>query len=135
MRNTLLATLLFATGAMAQTIGPPQVNFAVYDGSGIIAGCTDPTCFGKTDGTNPNPGTGTVTHDQNNVGWSVSGNIKGSVVLYVDGVKAQGKGASARPGSLLVWNVKDAGPHKLVVKAEGTDGKVGVSKELTITRK
>ena len=116
----------------AETLPPPQVEFMVWDGTTTttIAGCTDPTCFGWADGTDPTPGTGYVTHAKNNIGWSVSGgSAKGSIYLYVDGQKA----TSARPGRLLVWSAT-MGTHTLQAMAFNADGVAGWSPELTITR-
>lgn len=116
----------------AETLPPPQVEFMVWDGTTTttIAGCTDPTCFGWSDGSDPTPGTGYVTHAKNNIGWSVSGgSAKGSIYLYVDGQKA----TSARPGRLLVWSAT-MGTHTLQAMAFNADGVAGWSPELTITR-
>jgi len=135
--------LLFATGALAdeflisnssptaETLPPPQVEFMVWDGTTTtIAGCTEPTCFGWADGSNPTPGTGYVSHPKNNIGWSVSGGAaKGSIYLYVDGQKA----TSARPGRLLVWTAT-MGTHTLQAVAYNADGVAGWSPTLTISR-
>ena len=117
----------------SETLPPPQVEFMVWDGTNttVIAGCSEPTCFGYADGSNPNPGTGDVTHNKNNVGWSVSGgSAKGSIYLYVDGQKV----ASARPGKLLVWSVNTMGTHTLQTMAYNADGVAGWSPQLTISR-
>ena len=117
----------------AETLPPPQVEFMVWDGTTTttIAGCTDPTCFGWADGSDPTPGTGYVTHSKNNIGWSVSGgSAKGSIYLYVDGQKA----TSARPGKLLVWSVTATGTHTLQAMAFNADGVAGWSPELIISR-
>lgn len=119
--------------ASSSTLPPPQVEFMVWDGTTTttIAGCTDPTCFGWADGSNPDPGTGYVIHSKNNIGWSVSGGTaKGSIYLYVDGQKA----ASARPGRLLVWSVTAMGTHTLQAMAFNADGVAGWSPTLTISR-
>jgi len=135
--------LLVATGALAdeflisnssptaETLPPPQVEFMVWDGTTTtIAGCTEPTCFGWADGSNPTPGTGYVSHPKNNIGWSVSGGAaKGSIYLYVDGQKA----TSARPGRLLVWTAT-MGTHTLQAVAYNADGVAGWSPTLTISR-
>jgi hypothetical protein len=115
----------------AETLPPPQVEFMVWDGSTtVFAGCSEPTCFGWSDGSDPTPGTGYVTHAKNNVGWSVAGGTtKGSVYLYVDGQKV----ASARPGKLLVWSAS-MGTHSLKVMAFNADGVAGYSPTLTISR-
>ena len=109
----------------------PQVEFVVYDGTTmVIAGCSEPTCFGSADGTNPNPGTGYVTHSKNNIGWSVSGgSAKGSIYLYVDNQKV----ASARSGRLLVWSAT-MGTHTLYTMAYNADGVPGYSPTVTISR-
>ena len=114
-----------------ETLLPPQVEFMVWDGTTTtIAGCTEPTCFGYADGSDPTPGTGYVTHAKNNIGWSVAGgSAKGSIYLYVDGQKA----ASARPGRLLVWSAT-MGTHTLQAMAYNADGLVGWSPTLTISR-
>jgi len=117
----------------SETLPPPQVEFMVWDGTTttVIAGCTDPYCFGYADGSNPNPGTGDVTHAKNNIGWSVAGgSAKGSIYLYVDGQKV----ASARPGKLLVWSVTTMGTHTLQTMAYNADGVAGWSPQLTISR-
>ena len=116
----------------AETLPSPQVEFMVWDGSTTVyAGCSEPTCFGWSDGSDPTPGTGYVTHTKNNVGWSVAGGTsKGSVYLYVDGQKV----ASARPGRLLVWSAS-MGTHTLKVMAYNADGVAGWSPELTISRR
>src|SRR2546425_1129464 len=72
---------------IAETLAAPLVQFVVYDGTTlpatVIAGCSEPTCMGMADGSDPTPGTGTVTHAKNNVGWMVAGgNSKGAVYLY-----------------------------------------------------
>src|SRR3954451_17907214 len=90
--GTVLADQFLITNSAptAETLPPPQVEFMVWDGTTtVFAGCTDPTCFGWADGSDPTPGTGYVTHAKNNIGWSVSGGAaKGSIYLYVDGQKA-----------------------------------------------
>ena len=116
----------------AETLPPPQVEFMVWDGTTttVIAGCSEPTCFGYADGSDPTPGTGYVTHAKNNIGWSVAGGAaKGSIYLYVDGKKA----ASARPGRLLVWSAT-MGTHTLQTMAYNADGVAGWSPTLTISR-
>jgi hypothetical protein len=138
------AALLLATGTgladefvitnsspTPDTLPPPQVEFMVWDGSTqVFAGCSEPTCFGWADGSDPTPGTGYVTHAKNNIGWSVAGGTaKGSVYLYVDGKKV----ASARPGRLLVWSAS-MGTHTLQVMAYNADGVAGYSPSLTISR-
>jgi len=139
------ATLFLATGTSyadefvitnssptAETLPPPQAEFMLWDGTTTttIAGCTEPTCFGYADGSDPTPGTGYVTHAKNNIGWSVAGgSAKGSIYLYVDGQKV----ASARPGRLLVWSAT-MGTHTLQAMAYNADGVVGWSPTLTISR-
>ena len=116
----------------AETLPAPQVEFMVWDGTTTttIAGCSEPTCFGWADGTDPTPGTGYVTHAKNNIGWAVSGGTsKGSVYLSVDGQKA----ASARPGRLLVWSAT-MGTHSLQVMTFNADGVAGWSPTVTISR-
>lgn len=115
----------------SETLPPPQVEFMVWNGTTTtIAGCTDPTCFGWTDGSDPTPGTGYVTYPKNNIGWSVAGgSAKGSIYLYVDGQKA----TSARSGKLLVWSAT-MGPHTLQAMAFNADGVAGWSPVLTISR-
>jgi len=115
----------------AETLPPPQVEFMVWDGTTtVFAGCSEPTCFGWSDGSDPTPGTGYVTHAKNNIGWSVAGGTtKGSVYLYVDGQKV----ASARPGRLLVWSAS-MGTHTLYVMTYNADGAAGQSPTLTISR-
>ena len=115
----------------AETLPPPQVEFMVWDGTTkVFAGCSEPTCFGFADGSDPTPGTGYVTHPKNNVGWSVAGgSAKGSIYLYVDGQKV----ASARPGRLLVWSAA-MGTHTLQAMAFNADGLAGWSPTLTISR-
>ena len=109
----------------------PQVEFMVWDGTTTaIAGCSEPTCFGWSNGSNPSPGTGYVTHSKNNIGWSVAGgSAKGSIYLYVDGQKV----ASARSGRLLVWSAT-MGTHTLYTMAYNADGVPGYSPTLTISR-
>src|SRR5438045_6868487 len=89
--GTVLADefLISNSSPTAETLPPPQVEFMVWDGTTTtFAGCTEPTCFGYADGSNPTPGTGYVTHAKNNIGWSVAGgSAKGSIYLYVDGQK------------------------------------------------
>ena len=115
----------------AETLPAPDVDFVVWDGTTTtIAGCTEPTCFGFADGSDPTPGTGYVTHAKNNLGWSVGGGTaKGSVYLYVDGQKV----ASARPGRALVWSAT-MGSHKLQMMTYNADGVAGWSSTLTIRR-
>jgi hypothetical protein len=115
----------------AETLPPPQVEFMVWDGTtSVFAGCSEPTCFGFSDGSDPTPGTGYVTHAKNNVGWSVAGgSAKGSIYLYVDGQKV----ASARPGRLLVWSAT-TGSHTLQTMAYNADCVAGWSPTLTISR-
>jgi hypothetical protein len=132
--GTVLAEeyLITNSAPAAETLPAPQVEFMVWDGTttAVFAGCTEPTCFGWADGSDPTPGTGYVTHAKNNVGWSVSGGTsKGSIYLYVDGQKA----ASARPGRLLVWSAT-AGTHTLQAMAYNADGVAGWSPTLTISR-
>ena len=123
------------TSAVTPELLPaPQVNFVVYDGTTlpatVIAGCSEPTCMGAMDGSDPTPGTGYVTHPKNNVGWMVSGGTsRGSVYLYVDGQKA----TSARSGKLLVWSAA-MGTHTLQVMAYNADGIAGWSPAVTISR-
>ena len=114
-----------------ETLPPPQVEFMVWDGTTkVFAGCSEPTCFGFADGSDPTPGTGYVTHGKNNIGWSVAGgSAKGSIYLYVDGQKV----ASARPGRLLVWSAT-MGTHTLQTMAYNADGVAGWSPQLTISR-
>lgn len=130
---TVLADQFVVTNSApaAETLPPPLVEFMVWDGtSTVFAGCSDPTCFGWSDGSDPTPGTGYVTHAKNNVGWSVSGgSAKGSIYLYVDGQKA----TSARPGRLLVWSAT-MGTHTLQAMAFNADGVAGWSPTLTISR-
>jgi hypothetical protein len=119
--------------ATTSTLPPPVVEFVVYDGTTlpatVIAGCSEPTCMGAADGTNPTPGTGTVTNSKNNVGWMVSGgDPKGAVYLYVDGRKV----ASARSTKLLVWSAS-AGAHTLQTMAYNTEGVAGWSAPVSIT--
>jgi len=115
----------------AETLPPPQVEFMVWDGSTtVFAGCSEPTCFGWADGSDPTPGTGYVTHAKNNIGWSVAGGAaKGSIYLYVDGQKV----TSARPGKLLVWSAT-MGTHTLQTMAYNADGVVGWSPQVIISR-
>ena len=116
----------------AGTLPPPQVEFMVWDGTTTttVAGCTEPTCFGYADGSDPTPGTGYVTHAKDNIGWSVAGgSAKGSIYLYVDGQKV----ASARPGRLLVWSAT-MGTHTLQAMAFNADGVAGWSPTLTLSR-
>lgn len=113
------------------TLPPPEVNFVVYDGTtqpAVIAGCTEPTCFGAADGSDPTPGTGVVTNAKNNIGWMVAGGMKGAVYLYVDGKRA----TSVRPPKLLVWSATP-GTHTLQTMAYSSDGVAGWSPTLTIT--
>jgi hypothetical protein len=123
--------LISNSSPTAGTLPPPLVEFDVFDGTTmVIAGCTEPTCFGLADGSNPTPGTGYVTHAKNNVGWSVSGgSAKGSIYLYVDGQKV----TSARPGRLLVWSAT-MGTHTLQAMAYNADGVAGWSPTLTVSR-
>ena len=123
--------LITDSAPTAETLPAPQVEFMVWDGTTtVIAGCSEPTCFGWADGSNPTPGTGYVTHNKNNIGWSVAGGTpKGSIYLYVDGQKV----ASARPGRLLVWSVT-TGTHMLQTMAFNADGVAGWSPTLTISR-
>jgi hypothetical protein len=131
--GTVLADefLISNSSPTAGTLPPPLVEFDVFDGTTmVIAGCTEPTCFGLADGSNPTPGTGYVTHAKNNVGWSVSGgSAKGSIYLYVDGQKV----TSARPGRLLVWSAT-MGTHTLQAMAYNADGVAGWSPTLTLSR-
>ena len=124
---------LIANSAPAlETLPPPQVEFMVWDGTTttVYAGCTESTCFGWADGSDPTPGTGYVTHAKDNIGWSVAGGAaKGSIYLYVDGKKV----TSARPGKLLVWSAT-MGTHTLQAMAYNADGVAGWSPTLTITR-
>jgi hypothetical protein len=124
--------LITDSAPTSEALPPPQVEFVVYDGTTmVIAGCTEPTCFGLADGSNPTPGTGYVTHAKNNVGWSVSGgSAKGSIYLYVDGQKV----TSARPGKLLVWSVTAMGTHTLQAMAYNADGVAGWSPLVSIRR-
>src|SRR5438105_1539568 len=75
--GTVLADeyLITNSSVTAETLPPPQVEFMLWDGTTTttIAGCTEPTCFGYADGSDPTPGTGYVTHAKNNIGWSVAG--------------------------------------------------------------
>jgi hypothetical protein len=132
--GTVLAAeyLITDSSPTATTLPPPQVEFMVWDGTTntTIAGCTEPTCFGYADGSNPTPGTGYVTHAKNNIGWSVAGgSAKGSIYLYVDGQKV----TSARPGRLLVWSAT-MGTHTLQAMAYNADGEAGWSPTLTLSR-
>ena len=133
--GTVLAAeyLITDSAPTTETLPTPQVEFMVWDGTTTttIAGCTEPTCFGYADGSNPTPGTGYVTHAKNNIGWSVAGgSAKGSIYLYVDGQKV----TSARPGKLLVWSVTAMGSHTLQAMAFNADGVAGWSPTLTISR-
>jgi len=123
--------LITNSSPTAETLPPAQVEFMVWDGSTkVFAGCSEPTCFGWADGSDPTPGTGYVTHAKNNIGWSVAGGTtKGSIYLYVDGQKV----ASARPGRLLVWSAS-MGTHTLQTMAYNADGVAGWSPKLTISR-
>lgn len=124
--------LISNSSPTAETLPPPQVEFMVWDGTttSTIAGCTEPTCFGYADGSDPTPGSGYVTHAKNNIGWSVAGgSAKGSIYLYVDGQKV----ASARPGRLLVWSAT-MGSHTLQAVAYNADGVAGWSPTLTLGR-
>jgi hypothetical protein len=85
--------------------------------------------MGLADGTDPTPGTGTVTHPKNYVGWSAAGaTSKGSVYLYVDGRKV----ASARSTKLLLWSVSSKGSHTVQAMAYNADGVPGWSPPITI---
>ena len=115
----------------AETLPAPLVEFMVWDGTTkVFAACSEPTCFGFSDGSDPTPGTGYVTHAKNNIGWSVAGGAaKGSIYLYADGQKV----ASARPGRLLVWSAP-MGTHTLQTMAYNADGVAGWSPTLTVSR-
>jgi hypothetical protein len=118
----------------SETLPPPTVAFVVYDGTAIpataIAGCSEPTCLGVVDGSDPTPGTGFVTHAKNNIGWMVAGGTsRGSVYLYVDGQKA----TSVRPGKQLVWSAA-MGTSTLQVMTYNSDGVAGWSAPLTLNR-
>jgi hypothetical protein len=123
--------LITDSAPTSEALPPPQVEFVVYDGTTmVIAGCSEPTCFGSADGSNPNPGTGYVTHAKNNVGWSASGGTsKGSIYLYDNGQKV----ASARPGKLLIWSAT-MGTHTLQVMTFNADGVAGWSPQVSISR-
>ena len=123
--------LITDSAPTAETLPAPDVDFVVWDGTTTtIAGCTEPTCFGFADGSDPTPGTGYVTHAKNNLGWSVGGGTsKGVVYLYVDGQKA----ASARPGRAMVWSAT-MGTHTLQMTTYNADGVAGWSPQLTISR-
>lgn len=118
----------------AETLPAPLVEIAVYDGTTlpatVIAGCSEPTCMGLADGSDPTPGTGTVTHPKNYVGWSAAGAAsRASVYLYVDGKKV----ASARSTKLLVWSVSTLGAHTVQAMTHNADGVEGWSPPVTIT--
>jgi hypothetical protein len=117
--------------ATSETTAAPLVEIVVYDGTDlpatVIAGCSEPDCMGYG-----GPLTGTVTHVNNYVGWSVAGgNPKGRIYLYVDNILV----SSARTGKLLVWSTTkfSAGPHTLEAMARNSDGVEGWSTPLTIT--
>ena len=139
------ATLLLAGGAFgeeffgvnanvtaATTLATPVIEIVVYDGATlpatVLAGCSEPDCMGYAG----YPGTGTVTHPKNYVGWSVAGgNPKSSISLYVDGRRVD----SARSSQLLVWSTGNfsAGQHTLQATATNSLGGQGWSTPLTIT--
>jgi hypothetical protein len=124
--------LITDSAPTTEALPAPQVEFMVWDGTTTttIAGCTEPTCFGYANGSDPTPGTGYVTHAKNNIGWSVAGgSAKGSIYLYIDGQKV----TSARPGRLLVWSAT-MGTHTLQAVAYNADGVAGWSPTLTISR-
>jgi hypothetical protein len=131
--GTVLADEFLVTNSAptTETLPAPQVEFMVWNGTTTtFAGCSEPTCFGWADGSDPTPGTGYVTYGKNNVGWSASGGTsKGSVYLYDNGQKV----ASARPGRLLVWSAS-MGTHTLQVMTFNADGVAGWSPQLTISR-
>lgn len=115
----------------ATTLATPMISIVVYDGATlpatVVAGCSEPDCMGLA-----GPGTGTVTHAKNYVGWSISGgSSKGSISLYVDGRRVD----SARSTQLLVFNTGNlvAGPHTLQATATNSLGSQGWSTPLTIT--
>ena len=125
--------LITNSAPTSETLPAPQVEFMVWDGTTttVFAACSEPTCFGWADGSDPTPGTGYVTHQKNNVGWSVAGGTpKGSIYLYANGQKV----ASARPGRLLVWNAP-MGTHTLKAMAYNADGVAGWSPEVTVNRR
>jgi hypothetical protein len=131
--GTVLAEEFLVTNSAptTETLPPPQLEFMVWNGTTTtFAACSEPTCFGWADGSDPTPGTGDVTYAKNNVGWSASGGTsKGSVYLYDNGQKV----ASARPGRLLLWSAS-MGTHTLQVMTFNADGVAGWSPQVTVSR-
>ena len=138
------ATLLLAGSAFAEeffgvngkvtsatTLATPAIEIVVYDGATlpatVLAGCSEPDCMGYA-----GPGTGTVTHAKNYVGWSVAGgDPRAAITLYVDGRRVD----SARSTQLLVWNAGNfsAGQHSLQATTTNSLGGQGWSTPLLIT--
>lgn len=115
----------------ATTLATPLISIVVYDGATlpatVLAGCSESDCLGLA-----GPGTGTVTHAKNYVGWSISGgDSRGSITLYVDGRRVD----AARSTQLLQWNTGNftAGQHTLQATATNSLGGQGWSKPLMIT--
>src|SRR5215813_5816663 len=119
--------------ATSETTAAPLVEIVVYDGTDlpatVIAGCSESDCMGLSGSGTGTVGTGTVTHVDNYVGWSVAGgNPKGRIYLYVDNILV----SSARTGKLLVWSTTkfSAGSHTLEAMALNSAGVEGWSTPL-----